>query len=63
MKNQVIIEDDSFRIILHEKRSETDVRIIDCKTSKNGSLTVGGYDLGPIVKELKSVVREAPTKY
>jgi len=51
MKNEVTIDGDKFRIILHEKRSETDVRIIDCSTSKNGSLTVGGYDLGPKVKE------------
>ena len=53
MKNEVTIEEDKFRIILREERSDTDVRIIDCCTSKNGSLTVGGYDLGKIVNELR----------
>jgi len=52
MRNAVTIDGDKFRIVLYEKRSETDVRIIDCSTSKNGSLTVGGYDLGSKVKEL-----------
>jgi hypothetical protein len=52
MKNKVTIDGDTFRIILYEKRNETDVRIIDCSTSKNGSLTVGGYDLGSKVKKL-----------
>ena len=51
MKNKVTIDGDKFRIILREERSETDVRVIDCKTSKNGDLTVGGYDMGSMVED------------
>ena len=50
MMNKVSIEGDEFRIILHYEKKGKDSRTIDCCTSKNSSLTVGGYDLGPIVK-------------
>ena len=46
--NEVIISDgDKFRIILHDEKIGKDSRIIDAKTSKNGGVIVGGYDLGP----------------
>jgi len=52
MKNEVTIEEDKFRIILHQEKSEHVSTTIDARTSKNGSLTVGGYDLGPFVKKV-----------
>jgi len=51
MKNEVTIDGDKFRIILYHEKKGDDSRTIDVCTSKNGSLTVGGYDLGPKVKE------------
>jgi len=51
MKNEVIIDGDKFRIILYHEKKGDDSKTIDVCTSKNGSLTVGGYDLGPKVKE------------
>jgi len=51
-QNKMTIEGDKFRIILHQEKSEKGSTTIDACTSKNGSLTVGGYDLGPSVKEL-----------
>jgi len=50
-KDNVTIEEDKFRIILHHDKKGEDSRTIDVCTSKNGSLTVGGYDIGPIVKQ------------
>ncbi len=48
----VIISDgDKFRVILHHVKNGNDSRTIDAKTSKNGGVTVGGYDIGPIVEE------------
>jgi hypothetical protein len=52
MKNEVTVKEDKFRIILYQEKSEHDSTTIDVCTSKNGSLTVGGYDLGPLVKGL-----------
>ena len=49
--NKVTIEDNEFRIVLHHEKKGEDSRTIDARTSKNGSLTVGGYDLGPLVEK------------
>ena len=51
MKNEVTVKEDKFRIILHHDKKGEDSSTIDVCTSKNGSLTVGGYDIGPIVKQ------------
>ena len=50
--NNVTIEGDKFRIVLHHEKNERGSTTIDVRTSKNDSLTVGGYDLGPSVKRL-----------
>ena len=51
MMNKVTIKGDEFRIILLHEEKESGSRTIDVSTSKNGSLTVGGYDLGPAVEK------------
>lgn len=57
MKHKEIIisksKDDveKFRIILHHEKKGDDSRTIDARTSRNGSLIVGGYDIGPIVEK------------
>ena len=52
MNDEVTIEGDKFRIILlHEEKESGSRRTIDVCTSKNGSLIVGGYDLGPAYPE------------
>lgn len=47
----IISAGDKFRIILHKEKIGKDSRIIDAKTSKNGGVIVGGYDIGPMVEE------------
>lgn len=51
MNDEVTIEGGKFRIILLYEKNGEDSRTIDVCTSKNGSLTVGGYDLGPSVEK------------
>lgn len=50
-QGKVDIEGDEFRIIIHHEENESGSRTIDVCTSKNGILTVGGYDLGPAVEK------------
>ena len=50
-KVSVTNEADEFRVILHYEKKGDDSRTIDARTSKNGGLIVGGYDLGPIVQK------------
>lgn len=50
-KNKVTVEEDKFRIILDQWKREDESRTIDVRTSRNSSLTVGGCDSGPFVKE------------
>ena len=52
MKNEVTIEGDKFRIILYHEKNERGSRTIDVRTSKNGGVIVGGYDLGPAIENL-----------
>jgi hypothetical protein len=42
---------EKFRIILHHEKKGEDSRTIDARTSRNGCLIVGGYDIGPIVEK------------
>jgi hypothetical protein len=51
MNDKVTIKGDEFRIILLHEKNKGGSRTIDVCTSKNGSLTVGGYDLGPAVEK------------
>jgi hypothetical protein len=50
-KLSVTIEEDKFRIILHHEKKGEESTTIDARTSKNGGLIVGGYDIGPLVEK------------
>jgi len=57
MKHKEIIRSKSndgveeFRVILHHEKKGEDSSTIDARTSRNGSLIVGGYDIGPLVEK------------